>query len=113
MLLAVLLLIIALLFMRNLVGFIFTAGFGILLFIAALRLASRQVALVLLALGITSALYALLDIRSDIFRRPGSQSDAFMLAQLTGVPTLAWGVIWVAVAGLACWLASKRWLQRV
>ena len=113
MFLAVSLLIIALLFMRNAVGFIFTAGAGALLLIAALRFPARHVAILLVALGLTSALYALLDIRSDIFRRPGMQSDAHMLAQLTGVPTLVWGAAWALVALAACWLASKRWLKRI
>ena len=113
MLLAASLLIIAALFVRNIFGFVFTLLFGAALLIAARRLRPRGVALVLLALGFTSALYALLDIRSDIFRRPGSPSDAFMLAQLTGVPTLVWGVLWIGIGAAACWLASRRLLRRI
>jgi hypothetical protein len=56
---------------------------------AARRAASLHV---LLVLGLTSALYALLDIRSDILSRPHVQSDAAMLADLTGVPTARVGL---------------------
>jgi hypothetical protein len=112
MILAAALLIIAGLFVRNIFGFIFTAASGAVLFVAARQFSARGVAVVLLVLGLTSSLYALLDIRSDILRRPGQESDAYMLAQLTGVPTLAWGVLWIGVAALACWLGLKRWLRR-
>jgi hypothetical protein len=79
-------LIVAALFVRNAFGFIFTALFGATLFFAARRLSPRGVAVVLLVLGLTSAFYALLDIRSDILVRPNVASDARMLANLTGVP---------------------------
>src|SRR5690606_28337953 len=72
-------LVIAGLYVRNLFGFVFTATFGAALIVAARHLPPRGVANVLLALGLTSALYALLDIRSDILARPYVQSDAAML----------------------------------
>lgn len=53
--------------------------------------------------GLFSVLYALLDIRSDVLAHglaAGSvQSDAAMLAELTGVPTLVWGAAWLLVGG--------------
>lgn len=106
------LLIISGLFVRNAFGFVFTVLFGAALFVAARRLSTRAVAIVLLVLGLTSALYALLDIRSDILLRSSLESDAYMLAQLTGVPTLVWGFLWIAAGGVACWLALRRWLRR-
>lgn len=110
--LGALLLITSGLFVRNPFGFVFTAAAGAVLFIAAWRFSARAVGVTLLMLGFTSALYALLDIRSDILQQPGAPSDAYMLAQLTGVPTLVWGVLWIGVAVLACWLALRRWLRR-
>jgi len=81
-------------------------GFGIafgLLFGCALLLAARYFSAawngrVLLALGLTSCLYAVLDIKSDILDRPELRSDARMLAELTGVPTLVWGALWTLIA---------------
>jgi hypothetical protein len=63
-------------------------------------------------LGLTSALYALLDIRSDILSRPYVQSDAAMLAEITGIPTVAWGILWIGVALAVCWIALRRWVRR-
>lgn len=103
---------IALLYVRNLFGFIFSALFGAALLLAAVRLRPKGVAVALLGLGLTSALYALLDIRSDILARPHLESDARMLAQLTGVPTLVWGAAWSVLALVACWFALRRWLRR-
>jgi hypothetical protein len=112
MTMAVTVLLVAALFVRNLFGFGFVLVFGVVLLIAARKLSPRGVATVLLVLGLTSALYALLDIRSDIFARPHLQSDARMLAEMTGVHTLVWGGLWAIAAGVACWFAVKRWLRR-
>ena len=113
MFMAVTTLFVAALFVRNAFGFIFTAVFGATLFLAARKLNPRGAATVLLVLGLTSALYALLDIRSDILVRPQLESDAHILGQMTGIPTLVWGSVWVIVAGVACWFAVQRWLRRV
>ena len=103
---------VALLYVRNLFGFVFTIVFAIALVVCARNLSRNGVAYVLLALGLTSALYALLDIRSDILARPDAESDAFFLQQLTGIPSIAWGVAWSIVALIACWFALKRMLGR-
>lgn len=91
-------------------------GFGLafgLLFGAALVAASRKLSVaanrsVLLTLGMTSSLYAILDIKSDILDRPQLRSDAYMLAELTGIPTLVWGVLWIGVALGVTFLLFRR-----
>jgi hypothetical protein len=110
--LAGLVLVVALLYMRNLFGFFFSLLFGAALLLAARRLRPRGIAIVLLGMGLTSALYALLDIRSDILQRPHLRSDARMLAELTGVPTLVWGALWTVLGLFVCWFAVRRWLRR-
>jgi hypothetical protein len=90
----------------------FGIGFG-LLFGAAMVVASRKLSAamnrsLLLTLGLTSSLYAILDIKSDILDRPHLRSDAFMLAELTGVPTLFWGVLWIGVALGVTFLLFRR-----
>jgi hypothetical protein len=105
-------LLVAALYVRNMFGFVFTALFGAALLFCARHLPARGVANVLLVLGLTSALYALLDIRSDILSRPQVRSDAAMLAEVTGVPTVVWGVLWIGIAFAACWIALRRWLRR-
>jgi hypothetical protein len=97
---------------RHLFGFVFTLIAGVVLLVCARKLGSRGVALVLMMLGLTSALYALLDIRSDILSRPGLESDAHMLANMPGIPTLIWGFLWIGVAAVASFFALRRWLRR-
>jgi hypothetical protein len=80
----------------------FGLGFGVL-FGVALAAASRKLSValnrsLLLTLGMTSSLYAILDIKSDVLDRPLLESDAFMLGRITGVPTMVWGVVWIVVA---------------
>jgi hypothetical protein len=98
-------------FVRNTFGVVFGALFGAAL--VALRGANRTVhVLVLTALGLTSCLYALLDIKSDVLDRPHLPSDAYMLAQMTGVPTVVWGVLWIGMGAAVSWWLFQRALAR-
>jgi len=87
-----------LLYVRGFFGFGFGIVFGGALAFAAPRLSVDWNRALLNVLGLTSALYAVLDIKSDVLDRPHLPSDAAMLATLTGVPTLLWGVLWSAIA---------------
>lgn len=92
----------------------FGIGFG-LTFGAALVLAARKLAAIwnqrlLLTLGLTSTLYAILDIKSDILDRPNLQSDAAMLGDLTGISTVVWGFLWIGLAILcSLWLLHRSY----
>ncbi len=99
---------IAVLFLRNAFGIAFSLAFGAALILAARRLSPRANAALLTVLGLTSALYAVLDIRSDILQRPHLESDAHMLYELTGIPTVVWGVAWSAGALLLSGWALRR-----
>ncbi len=98
---------VALLYIRNVFGLLFGVAFGAGLIAAARTLPTQGNVALLTALGLTSCLYAILDIKSDILDRPEIQSDARMLADLTGVPTVVWGIVWIAVA-----LLVSAWLFR-
>ena len=87
-----------LLFVRGPFGLAFGIAFGVALVTASKHLSATLNRGLLLTLGLTSALYAILDIKSDVIDRPQLESDAHMLADLTGVPTAVWGVLWIAVA---------------
>ena len=96
---------VTLFYVRNWFGVLFGVAFGIGLILASRHLPRSGNAALLTALGLTSCLYAILDIKSDVLDRPDVMSDARMLAELTGVPTLVWGLLWIAVA-----LAFSAWL---
>jgi hypothetical protein len=110
--LGILLLGTSVLFVRNMFGFVFGLLFGFALLVAARKLPPGGLIVLLTTLGLTSALYALFDIRDDILSNPGLESDAHMLMELTGVPTLVWGFLWAGVALVLCFLAGRRIYQK-
>ncbi len=87
-------------FIRPFFGFGFFFGLlaGLALGAAGLLLSRGVNDYMLRVVGLTSCIYAVLDIKSDVIDRPGIQSDAAMLSDLTGLPTLFWGFAWIAVA---------------
>lgn len=97
---------------RNVFGMLFGAGFGFGLVIVARYLPLKASTVLLTALGLTSCLYAILDIKSDVLDRPWARSDAAMLAEITGVPTIAWGLFWIILALAASWLLLRRAMRR-
>jgi len=98
------------LYLRGAFALGFGLAFGLGLAAAARWLPAGANRILLRALGLTSCLYAVLDIKSDVLERPHLPSDAAMLAELTGVPTLLWGTLWISLALAACgWLVHHTW----
>lgn len=48
-----------------------------------------------LFVGTMSALYAVYDIYDDTIRRTVKQSDAYKMSEMTGIPSIVWGVLWM------------------
>ncbi|MGD2152184.1 MAG: M50 family metallopeptidase [Gemmatimonadales bacterium] len=101
-----------LLYVRNPFGLVFGVAFGGVLIAAGRQLPVEGNAALLTVLGLTSCLYAILDIKSDVLERPELESDARMLAELTGVPTLFWGILWIALALFVSGWLFRRALER-
>jgi hypothetical protein len=99
-LLGLLLFVVTIIWVRPFLSFGF--GFGLVsaaaLVFVGLFLPRDLNDLVLKIVGLTNCLYAVLDIKSDILDRSSLQSDARMLAELTHIPTLVWGVVWIVLA---------------
>lgn len=77
-------------------GFLFGSVVAVLLFVLGKKLSGAAGSMVLRFLGIFSCLYALIDIQLDVLHPAswGRQSDASMLAELTGIPAIVWGIGW-------------------
>jgi len=105
------LLVLTLLFVRSWFGFGFALLFSVGMIVVGWKLSERVNDLLLKVIGMTSCMYAILDIVDDVLRRPGIGSDADMLAGLTGIPSLLWGVLWIMLALVATagslWLAAR------
>ncbi len=102
--------VLTLLFVRGLFGLAFGLTFGTALVLAGRYLKAAHNRTLLTVLGLTSCLYAILDIKGDVLDRPHLRSDARMLAELTGIPTVAWGVLWISVAvAVSVWLFLRAY----
>jgi hypothetical protein len=99
--LGVFLMAITLIYMKWSFGYAFGMLAGASLIFSARSLSVQTNDLVLKTIGVTSCLYAILDIKSDIFDRSGIGSDAEMLAQHTRIPAIIWGVLWILLAVVA------------
>jgi hypothetical protein len=96
------------LFVRSLFGVVFGVAFGVSMIVLSRKLSAAVNRGLLLTLGMTSSLYAILDIKSDVLDRPHLESDAHMLGELTGLPTQAWGAIWIVIAVAVTALLFRR-----
>jgi len=95
-------------FVRSGFGIAFGILFGLALAASARKLSVAVNRTLLLTLGMTSSLYAILDIKSDILDRPQLESDAFMLSKITGIPTEVWGIAWIVIALAVTALLFRR-----
>ena len=88
----------------SLFTYLFGIGFGAVLIAIGVYLSEAINDWVLRIIGVTSCLYAILDIKSDVLDRANLRSDARMLSEVTGIPTEIWGGLWIIVAiGLTLW----------
>lgn len=97
------LIIVCLMFVRNLFGFVAGLLLVVALVLAGFYLEERYVAVLLALLALQTALSALDSVvvlmRISLDRRAVIlQSDAQLLAQYTGIPALLWALTWCAIA---------------
>ena len=94
-------------YLRNSFGFLFGIGFGGALILVGRFLPESINEWLLRVIGLTSCLYAILDIKSDVLDRSHLRSDARMLHEEVTpyIPTVAWGVLWMAIA-----IAATLWV---
>ncbi|MBN2083155.1 M50 family metallopeptidase [bacterium] len=95
-----LLLVVMLIWIRPLLsfGFGFTLLTGAALIWAGIKLSEDTCDLILKLVGLVSMMYVPMDIFSDTLARSYLPSDARVLSQLTLIPSVVWGVIWLAIA---------------
>lgn len=98
-----LMILISLLFVRPIISFGIFFGLlsGLAMIAAGKYLSEDSNDFILKVIGLTSCLYAVLDIKSDVLDRPYLRSDARMLAELTHLPTIFWGLLWITIAVIA------------
>jgi hypothetical protein len=88
-------------------------GMGAVLLVLARILPPGGVKAVVTVLAVFTGLYALFDLRDDLWT-PGNSgpSDAMLLAAQTHIPAVVWSLLWsavsVAVLVFAGWISLRR-----
>jgi hypothetical protein len=91
-------LVVTIVYVRTGFGFFYGLLAAGVFVLVAWKLDPQASEILLAAIGVMSCLYAVWDIASDVLFRAVPQSDASALADLTHVPALVWGVLWIAAS---------------
>ncbi len=105
------LVVMAALYARDAFTLLFCAGTAVALGVGAKYLPEGAVDVVNLFIAVFSGLYAVFDLRDDLWSASRAQSDAAFLAQITYVPSIIWAVLWtlasLAILGWAIWFSVR------
>ena len=97
-------------------GNAFTLGYclvmGAVLLVLARILPAGAVQALVMVIAVFTGLYALFDLRDDLWRPGGGPSDAALLAAQTHVPAIVWSLLWSAVSVVVLVLAAAVSLRR-
>jgi len=105
--LAVVLIVLTALYVRDLFALAFILGTGAVFLAVARFLPAVWSDLVLRVIGLTSMVYVPYDIFSDTLARAHLRSDARVIAETTGIPTVIWGTLWVVISLVAIFWALR------
>lgn len=111
LLLSGILIVITMAYVKNTFGILIGIFIGLILLFIAIEFSRSQNQKIQLILGLTSCLYSILDIKGDILDHPTLPSDAAMLNDLTGIPVVFWGLLWIMIAIYTC-IKLIAWLHR-
>jgi hypothetical protein len=62
-------------------------------------------------IGLTSCLYVIVDIKTDLIGQSGIGSDADQIAQLTGIPSSVTGIAWALIACIILYYFIKKFFD--
>ena len=98
------------LFVRDFFAVGFCLAFGMALLAVARFLPDQVSDMALRVIGLSSLIYVPYDIFDDTIARSGLRSDAYMLAELVGGPTIFWGGLWLVVSFWVIYLVLRHGL---
>ncbi len=105
--LGILIILFALFYINGVSGVLFALLIAIALILSALFIPEKYHKWGIKFLGLTSIMYVITDIKSDLLTLEYRQSDAQILFGLTGIPALFWGILWFLIALTAVWFLLK------
>jgi membrane-associated protease RseP (regulator of RpoE activity) len=98
--LGAIMLLVTLLYVRDLFAVVFCVGAGLVLLGMARFLGHAANDMALRVIGLTSLIYVPYDIFDDTIARATLRSDAYMLAASFGGTAMFWGGIWLVLSGV-------------
>lgn len=93
-------------------GISMVLGFSLTMFIAFKFVNKEWHDLFLKFIGITSCLYVILDIKSDLIDRSGIGSDADKIAEITGIPSTWVGIGWMVLAIIVMFFVTRSIIRK-
>ncbi|MEM9579339.1 MAG: M50 family metallopeptidase [Pseudomonadota bacterium] len=108
----ILMIAIAALYMREMFALAFCLGTGALMLASARYLPRDVNDLALRLIGLTSVIYVPFDIFSDTIARSHLRSDARLLSEDIGGPTVVWGALWLILSLIVIGLCLRYALGR-
>ncbi|OED47108.1 hypothetical protein AB838_17675 [Rhodobacteraceae bacterium (ex Bugula neritina AB1)] len=103
---------VAVFYVRDMFALGFTLAAAALMLAASRYLSLNINDMILRLIGVSSMIYAPLDIWDDTIARSDLQSDARMLAEEFGGATMLWGGIWLAISLGVIWFTLRHGLGR-
>ncbi len=108
----VLLIVVLVLYVRDIPAAVICAATGAALLAAARFLREQICDLILRVIGLSSLIYVPYDIFDDTLRRSSLRSDARMLAEEIGGTTMMWGGLWLIISFAVIFWCLRRGLGR-
>ncbi|MCF8356999.1 MAG: M50 family metallopeptidase [Melioribacteraceae bacterium] len=95
-------------FMRGAEGIVFTLLIAVILIISP-NLSNKKVhAYIMKILGLVSCMYVLVDIKEDLLTLTYRETDAQLIAGITGIPALWWGLLWFVISIMVIYILLKH-----
>ncbi len=110
--LGAMMLLVTLLYVRDLFAVVFCVVAGLVLLGMARFLGHAANDMALRVIGLSSLIYVPYDIYDDTIRRPSVRSDAYMLAEAFGGTAMIWGAIWLVLSGIIIVWCLRRTLSQ-
>src|SRR5262249_60938149 len=88
----------AVIYAGNAFALAYCLGMGAVLLVLARVLPPGGARALVTVIAVFTGLYALFDLRDDLWRSGGGTSDAVLLAAQTHVPAVIWALLWSAVS---------------
>jgi hypothetical protein len=108
---ALVILSVTILYIRNTFGFIFGLFFGITLAILTKYAPEVVLEYLLKFIGIVSCFYVLIDIKEDLLTLQYKGSDSDFIASITGISALFWAILWIVISIISFYLFLRKSLK--